>query len=257
MSRHRILPALGIVLAACGGGGNADLSTIPTTVLPDSLPTSLPSGAVSVIGADTVPAPSTTAPVVVTTAPGSIGLSPDGPWRLVDSAPGITTPGLVYELMPKLWVYLPVTEDVANGITWTFNETDRPLIEAYLQARLVFFRVTESNPFDVADPGWAKWYTDAGASYERVLSERSARGEVFDRDAGVVLRPVVLGEGRTDTEGIVFDCMLDGGVWRLPDGSLGADSTPGVAPNGLAASVVEVGDSWVVDRLANQPEACL
>ena len=68
-----------------------------------------------------------------------IGLSADGPWTLVDSAPGVTTPGLVYELMPGLWVYLPVVEDIPNGITWTLNEEDRPIIEAYLQARLVYY----------------------------------------------------------------------------------------------------------------------
>jgi hypothetical protein len=251
MSRYRILPALGIVLAACGGGGESDLATIP--------PTAAPSAAVDTTVTEPAPASSSSTSVAttvsVTTVAGAIGLSPDGPWRLVDSAPGITTPGLVYELMPKLWVYLPVTEDIANGITWTLNEPDRPLIEAYLQARLVFFRVTETNPFDLADPGWAEWYTDGGASYDGVLSERSSRGEVFDRDVGVVLRPVVLGEGRTDSEGIVFDCMLDGGVWRLPDGSLGADSTPGVAPNGVAAKV-SLSDHWAINGLATQPEAC-
>ena len=252
MSRYRILPALGIVLAACSGGGASDLATIP--------PTAAPSTAVATTVTESAPASSSgtsaAATVVATTVAGTIGLSPDGPWRLVDSAPGITTPGLVYELMPKLWVYLPVTEDIANGITWTLNEPDRPLIEAYLHARLVFFRVTETNPFDLADPGWAEWYTDGGASYERILSERSGRGELLDRDVGVVLRPVVLGDERSDNRGIVFDCMLDGSVWRLPDGSLGVGSTPGVISNGVSAVVDESQAAWMVEGIANQPEAC-
>jgi hypothetical protein len=66
----------------------------------------------------------------------TIQLSPDGPWRR-RLAPGITTPGLVYELMPGLWVWLPTEEDIPNGITWVLNEADLPIIEAYLQARLV------------------------------------------------------------------------------------------------------------------------
>jgi hypothetical protein len=261
MLRHRILPtlmiALGVIVAGCGSGGSGMPATVPPTsapVAPSPAPTT--DGTIVPTTPLTMTAVTPVATDPSTTVSDTLGLSPDGPWRRVDSAPGITTPGLVYELMPKLWVYLPTQEDLAHGITWTFTEPDREIIEAYLQARLVFFRVTETNPFDLADPGWAEWYADGGASYAPTLNDRSSRGEVFDRDAGVVLRPVVLGEGRTETAAIVFDCMLDGGVWRLPDGSLGPDSTPGVSPNGLAAEIALKNQSFRVERIATQPEAC-
>lgn len=242
-----LLAACGAVLAACSSTGHSAPATVPPLATTTSVEATAP--------------PSTTAPASTTTTTAStvvpgVALSADGPWTRVDGAPGISTPGLFYQLMPKLWVYLPTTEDIPHGITWTFTEKDRPIIEAYLQARLVFFRVTETNPFNLDDPGWAKWYTDSGASYHAVLSERSARGERFDRDVGVILRPVVLGEGRSDTSAIVFDCMLDGGVWRLPNGSLGADSTPGVIRNGLGALLGTTNRVWVVSRIANQVEAC-
>ncbi len=254
MLRHTLVTSLcaAALLAACSNGGMTEPSTIAPTVATAAIPTTtmavVTSTSTTAVPAGTTAPPSTDVPTV--------RLSPDGPWTRVDSAPGITTAGLVYELMPKLWVYLPTEIDLEHGITWTFNETDRPVIEAYLQARLVFYRVTKVNPFDLNDPGWREWYTDAGASYTEMLSARSNRGEVFDLDAGIVLRPTVLGEGREDDAAIVFDCMLDGSVWRLPNGALGEGSTPGVIENGLGAALA-VGGAWQVVRIADQPEACL
>ncbi len=251
-----VLAVAFVGLVGCHSGGSAD----PATIAPaSSLPTDASTPASSSSTSSTTELATTvvdTTTSVGSVPEGEIGLSPDGPWRLVDSAPGITTPGLVYELMPKLWVYLPVQEDIEQGILWTLTEEDLPIIEAYLQARLVFFRVTETNPFDLDDPGWPEWYTDAGESYRRVLGDRSDRGEVFDRDIGVVLRPTVIGDMRTDTQAVVFDCMLDGGVWRLPDGSLGEGSTPGVIANGLGAMVTLDRGRWIVSQVANQPDAC-
>ena len=253
MSRYRILPALGIVLAACSGGGASDLATIP--------PTAAPSTAVATTVTESAPASSSgtsaAATVVATTVAGTIGLSPDGPWRLVDSAPGITTPGLVYELMPKLWVYLPVTEDIANGITWTLNEPDRPLIEAYLHARLVYFQAVTSSPMDLDNPGWQQWYADGGAQFVDALAPKDSRGEVVDLDAGVVLRPVVIGDERTDSSGVILDCMLDGSVFRLRDGSLADGSSVGVSSVGVGYQLALNDDHWVLGAYGSQPEACL
>ena len=177
MQRHQHLAAAVLaacLLAACGDGGGAALDTIPPlrATVPSSTG-STGSTAVAAASSTTSSPAATTSPVAPTTtatAVPALGLSPGGPWTLVDSAPGITTPGLVYELMPKLWAYLPLEEDLPNGIAWTFREEDREIIEAYLQARLVFFRMTETNPFDLDDGGWAQWYRDAGASYRSVLA---------------------------------------------------------------------------------------
>jgi hypothetical protein len=250
---------LSFVAAACAGS-----TAVPVTIAPASPPapastpppvssTQVPA-ATSSVAASTLPVSSTTATTVL--PPGVVGLSPDGPWKLVDSAPGVTTPGLVYELMPKLWVFLPTEESRDDGNLFVPAPDDIPIIEAYLQARLVFFRATESNPISLEDPGWAAYYSDRGESYFTVLRPRLSEGQHFDRDLGVVLRPYVLGEGRSDTDAIVFDCMLDGGVWRFPNGSLSPTAIPGVAPNGLSARISMFGDRWITDGVANQPEAC-
>ena len=244
-TRTALLLVAGL-LAACDSGGNAAPDTLGTTPPTASVPGST----------TTVALGSTTSTVAATVPEGAVALSADGPWTLVDSAPGVTQPGLVYSLMPGLWVYLPVEEDIENGITWVLNEQDRPVIEAYLMARLTFFRATQHDPIDLDDDGWRNWYVDGGAAYATVLEARRTRHEVFDLDVGVVLRPVVLGEERSDSEAIVFDCMLDGGVWRLPDGSLGAESTPGVVLNGLGVRLRFADGIWKAASVANQPEAC-
>lgn len=239
--------ALVCVLAACDSGGNAAPDTLSTSPVTASLPAST-----------TTSPPETTGSVVpVTGAPGEIELSPDGPWTRVDSAPGVTKPGITYLLMPGVWVWLPTVEDIPNGITWVLNPDDLPVIEAYLQARIVFFRATSQDPIDLDDPGWAEWYADGGAGYVQVLSPRRDRHELFDRTGGVVLRPVVWGEERSDSTAIVMDCMLDGGVWLLPDGSLGPGSTPGVVENGLGARMTVEGGSWMAAGVSNEPMACV
>lgn len=241
----RAIVVMACALSACDSGGNAAPDTLGTL---ESVATLPPTTSTDPAAPSTLPA--------ATIDDGTLGLSPDGPWRQVDSAPGVTTPGLFYELMPKLWVYLPLEEDIPNGITWVLNEADLPIIEAYLQARLVYFTAITTNPIDLNLGGWETWYTDGGAAYRPNLSERIAQGQVGDLDAGVVLRPSVMGEERTDTTAIVVDCFLDGGVFRMPDGSLAPGSSPGVAPYGSAASLV-LGDSgWIVDRVAHQQEVC-
>lgn len=242
----RAIVVMACALSACDSGGNAAPDTLGTL---ESVATLPPTTSTDPAAPSTLPA--------ATIDDGTLGLSPDGPWRQVDSAPGVTTPGLFYELMPKLWVYLPLEEDIPNGITWVLNEADLPIIEAYLQARLVFFRATNADPIDLADEGWATWYQDEGSAYFSVLGSRRDRHEIFDRDQGVVLRPYVVGEARTDEYAIVLDCMLDGGVWRLPDGSLGSGSTPGVVNNGLGAELVLVDGRWVAGRVTNEAEACV
>jgi hypothetical protein len=187
---------------------------------------------------------------------GAAELSADGPWRRVDSAPGITTPGLVYELLPKLWVYLPTTEDVAHGITWTLTPQDVPVIEAYLHARLVFFRAALTSPIDTTSPEWSIWFRDGGTTLKNSLSTARAKGWTADLDQGVVLQPQVVGSDRSATSAVVFDCVLDGGVFVLPDGSLAPGSTRGVTRHGVGYRLASSGESWIVVQVGEQPDAC-
>lgn len=183
-------------------------------------------------------------------------LSADGPWHLVDAAPGVRAPGLVYELVPGLWAWLPVDEDVRRGVVWTFTASDREVVEAYLQARLTIVRAAMPTPFIDDDPGWGRWFLDGGAAFRAMVRERQRRGETYVLDRGVVLRPTVLGEGRTDDTAIVFDCVLDGGLWVRPDGSPGEGTRRGTYPTGVATRLQRVAGEWRIEHLAEQAEAC-
>ena len=178
---------------------------------------------------------------------GVVGLSADGPWRLVDSAPGVNSPGLVYELMPKLWVFLPTEESKDDGTLFVPSPNDIPIIEAYLQAMLVYFRASSSRPINLEDPGWKDHFGDGGQSYLRFLTPKKANGEYVDLDIGVVLRPRVIGDGQTAAGAVVFDCVLDGSVFRGSDGSLAEGSTPGVTRAGLASPIRLTGARWLAD----------
>ncbi len=237
---------LTFALVSCsGGGGKADgtLPTAPPTSAPATTVAATTTAAESTTIAETT---TTTVAPETTTVPDGVGLSPDGPWRLVDSAPGITTPGLVYELMPKLWAFIQLEETEASRYPWTLNDADRPIIEAYLQAQLTYFQAATSDPPDFTQPGWTQFYAVGGSRRFEPLKKRRLAGEVADLDTGVVYQPWLLGDERTDTYAIVADCVLDGGVFRLPDGSLAEGSTPGVTTTGKAARMEVIDGQWKV-----------
>lgn len=283
-----------LALVACSGGGSADVATLPVASAvvtgpgassggPSSTP--MPGATevattddmttdVTATGADATAADATDAVTIAldpaTTAgssgdetgptalpDGFVGLSPDGPWHLVDSAPGVDSPGLVYELMPKLWAFLPTEAVPDDGNLFVPQPQDIPIIEAYLQAKLVYFRAVTQNPIDLDDPGWSEFFTDGGAAYREVLEPKQAQGQHVDLDIGVVLRPYVLGDGRSDAHAIVFDCVLDGAVFVLPAGELAPGSTRGVGSHGQGIDVAHDGTMWVVARIARQEEACV
>lgn len=229
-------------LTACDSGGNA---------APPTLGTAPP--AVSMPPTTTAPPPTTTAASAAPASlpPGTVELSPDGPWRRVDSAPGITQPGLTYELMEGLWVWLPTVEDLPNGINWVLNEEDLPVIEAYLQARLVFYEAIAAEPMEFSSEGWDRWYVDGGSRLKAIFVPRGQEGYAADLSAGVVLRPSVAGEGRTESAAIVLDCAIDGAVLRDSAGNIGEGSTEGVTIQRLASSMVLAEIGWQLDRITD------
>ena len=240
----------GVALTGCSSGdGEGAVPTLPTAPPAPTAPppTASASAATSSTAGPTLP--ETTAPAAPTTVPMAVpvvGLSPDGPWRLVDSAPGVAAPGLVYELMPKLWAVIQVEETDESTYPWTLNEADRPIIEAYLQAQLTYYTAITSNPIDLDLPGWEEYYADGGAGYRALLSPRREQGQVADLDLGVVYRPSILGDERSSTTALVSECLLDGGVFKMPDGSLANGSRPGVSETAKWARMSLIGDRWLI-----------
>lgn len=204
----------------------------------------------------TAQVPASTASTMPGGSDSAAQLSAGGPWHLVDSAPGVRAPGLVYQLLPGLWAWLPVDENLRRGVVWTFTAADREVVEAYLQARLTIVRAGTTTPFGDDDPGWARWFLDGGTAFRSLLRERRQRGETYDLDRGVVLRPTVLGEERSADTAIVFDCVLDGGLWVRPDGSPGEGTRRGTYPTGVATRLRRVTGEWRIDHLTAQAEAC-
>jgi len=122
---------------------------------------------------------------------------------------------------------------------------------------LVFFRAATQRPIDLDDPGWAEAYVDGGARFKAVLRPRVEANQSLDLDVGVVLRPYVVGDGAAGSEAVVFDCELDGSVWRNADGTLAEGSAPGVVRYGLASTSTRVATGWVADQVSDHQEACL
>lgn len=255
MRRHRtttMLLAAAWLLAACVDSGGA------TAALPPASPPPSTRVATTTPASTAPPASSTTTTAAATTTVvPRLQLSTDGPWRRVDSAPGITTPGLFYELMPKLWAYLPLEMDLEHGIAWTLhNPDDIPVIEGYLRARLTYYQAVTQNPVDLETPDWYRHFVDPAAVYFGFLADHRSRGEMVDMDLGVVTRPEVIGDERTDRTAMIFDCVSDGGVFLRPDGTLAEGSKRGFGRQGLAFRMVRDAAGWKVLEVGSEPTAC-
>lgn len=242
------LVVVATLLISCSSGNSATPDTLPSPASTE--PTA------STAAAAATDAVSTTTTAVAADLPDlGIDLSPDGPWERVASVPGVDLPGLGYRLMDGVWAWLPTVEDLPSGITWVLNENDRPIIEAYLLAQYTVYRSITSQPMDFTGEGWLRYYTDEGRTrkvgFWQAHADLGRRVELAD---GVVLRPVVMGERRTDTEALIYDCMLDGAVTLETDGQLSPDSGWGVSAEGGQALMHLDGGTWRAGRMADRIE---
>lgn len=246
-----------VLLVACADASGG-LEAVPTAPSSPAV-TTAPMAAAATTEPPVTAAPTTLdGPAPEATDPPGITTLGEGPWRRVAGAPGIDTPGLFYELMPELWAYLPVVEDIDQGIGWTFQERDREVIEAYLQARLVYYRAVTQDPMDLDDEGWEYWYADGGADwYMSFLPQRRDLGQVTDLDLGVVLRPQVIGDERSEMTAIVMECLHDGSVLLEGNGELAEDSYHGVALVGRAYRMERIDEVWRMIGVYSADMACM
>lgn len=258
-----LMSALTLVVACSGGEGGVDAgtATLPTAVptVPRVATTLSPSTTAAATSSSSSSSSTSSSVVLLPVPPSSSGvveLSADGPWRRVDSAPGVTTAGLFYELMPGLWAYLPQVADIPNRIYWTLNETDRPIIEDYLMAMLTYYRSVSQRPMDFSSPDWDTYFTTFGKTLgtNQLIEDK---GRYLELDQGVVLRPTVSGDNLTTTTRQLWDCVLNGAVYRNGDGTLAPGSSLGVAPNGRATNVVLIDGVWKLDVMqSNIADLC-
>ncbi|MDP2293136.1 MAG: hypothetical protein Q8M22_18290 [Actinomycetota bacterium] len=106
------------------------------------------------------------------------------------------------------------------------------------------------------DPGWSLYFEDGGAGMRQVLQPRSDDGLALNMDLGIVMRPWVIDDQRTDTEALVVDCVNNGSVLQRQDGSLASTSSPGWGPNSYLASMVLADGDWKMGRLEGWEDAC-
>lgn len=246
--------ALAFTLLACSDPGQTLETVAPTT----STATPPSSAATTTTGAPstTVEATTTLTPTTAVSTANTLALT-EGPWTVVSSIPEVTEPGLYYELsLPGLYAYFPEKINDGDPVFWTMNEADRPIIEAYLNAQLTINQSMLTRPMDFNLAGWDLYFEDGGASLQEDLRAWNESGQQLSMDLGIVMRPWVIEDGRSDTEVNVVDCINDGSTMRAIDGSLGPGSFNGWGRHGYWVNMVKVDGKWMVRNVGVWSDGC-
>ena len=245
--------ALAFTLLACSDPGNT-LDTVAPTVSTTAPPSTVASTTTAAT-TTTLAATTTLTPTTAVSTANTLALT-DGPWTVVASIPEVTEPGLYYELsLPGLYAYFPEKINDDDPVFWTMNEADRPIIEAYLNAQLTINQAMLTRPMDFNLAGWDLYFED-GSQTQQSLRAWSDAGQALDMDQGIVLRPWVIEDARTDTAATVIDCLADGSVMRTPAGDLAPGSTPGRGFHGYSVSMELLDGRWQVTELGLWEDAC-
>ena len=172
----------------------------------------------------------------------------------VDTAPGVTTRGDTRKLLDEgLWAHIPWEIDPNDLSQLSVNPEDVPIIEAYVRANIVYYRAALGQT-TTDDPDFAKYSTTGGHVFDSGFNERKQRAVILSLGSGALLRPYVLGDNRTETTAVIFDCELDD-EQEIPIGG-----TPKLHPmhrDGQYATMVKVGGQWKIDKAGLMPSACL
>ncbi len=265
-----LVAATALMAAGCSGGSSAEpeVTAPPPATSQGSEPVVTGSSSTA---SPTDPPPSTTVETVATepststsatstppTEPDDDRFLPEGLGTVVDSAPGVNSPGEITELIDNVWFFVPseTVEDDSNVVPPL--PEDRDILAAYAEAQAAYHEQASMQPLS-AEPSdrLAAAMADGGQRLaENVLGPAASAGQHLDLTDGIVLRPVVIADPRSDTEAFIFDCQLDGTVFVNADGSLADGQTRGVKEFPQIASVVRKDGTWIVERLTRDERAC-
>ncbi len=270
-SAHLICVLLLAVLAACNGSEAANPeetapppSRASTTVDTDLAETTSPPTEPPVT-TETSEQPTTIetpAPIDVetsTTVADQGGFLPEELGPRVDSVPGVNSAGEITQLLEGVWIFVPTEPDPADANVVPPLPEDAEILAAYAEAQGAYHEQASQSPLD-PQPGepMRATFADAGQRLaDNVLIPESEAGRHLDLSDGIVLRPVVVADPRSDTEAFIFDCQLDGTIFVNEDGSLPEGTTPGVREFPQIASVILQDGKWIVDRLTRDERACV
>jgi len=267
--------SLAVAMAVTCGIGFVGLltngcSSQPNEVAPVSFETQAPTGATSTSG----PAPTTTttaAPATTTAATTtlftlfpttSLGAGPEitGPMFSdslgvkIDTAPGVHSRGDTRKLLDQgLWVHIAWEADPQDFSVYTAYPEDIEILEAYTRATLAYYKgALGLTP--TTDPDFDLYMINGSTRFNEAFEERSAAGTILSLGSGVLLRPYVLGDQRSETTAVVLDCvLLDEQEISLASGS---PTLGEFRPYPVVATMIKTSDGWKIDRLGSEPGVC-
>lgn len=247
----------GLGAAACSGGAGevAPVSLEPiASTLPAAATTPSTTVAVTAVSTTDASQPDTTQPG--TTFPELTGpVFSDALGVKVASAPGVNTPGDTRQLLPEgLYVHIAWTADPADPSVFTVQPDDIPILEAYANAVTTYYRAAMTT-MTTDDPGFAEYFIDGGALFDKAFERRRSALEKIVIGAGVVLRPYVLSDQTTASTAVVLDCLLDDEAYVAQGSASPPVSSP--TPYGQVVTMVFVDGRWIVDKAGPEPRACV
>ncbi|MEP2372697.1 hypothetical protein [Ilumatobacter sp.] len=187
------------------------------------------------------------------------GFLPEELGPRVDSVPGVNSAGEITQLLDGVWIFVATEPDPADANVVPPLPEDAEILAAYAEAQGAYHEQASQSPLD-PQPGEAMQasFADAGQRLaDNVLIPEREAGRHLDLSDGIVLRPVVVADPRSETEAFIFDCQLDGTVFVNEDGSLPEGTTRGVREFPQIASVILQDGEWIVDRLTRDERACV
>ena len=172
----------------------------------------------------------------------------------VDTAPGINTRGDTRRLLTEgLYVHIAWEADPNDHSVFTVFPDDIEILEAYANAVTAYYRAAMTTR-STDSPEFEEFLIDAEAMFGPAFAEARNSGHVLDLGAGVVLRPYVIGDRRTDSAAVVYDCYLQDDSYVLS----GEDKAGGdLLPKGQIVTLAKVDGRWKVDGASAGGSACL
>jgi hypothetical protein len=242
VSLDSVAPPLSVVATAA-----ASTTAIPVTAA--SAASSTTATSTSAPTADTSAAP-------ITTVGGLTGpMFSDDLGVKVDTAPGVNTRGDTRRLLDEgVFVHIAWEPDPTDASVFTVQPDDIPILEAYAMANAVYYRAAMGQT-TTDDPLFDALMLNGGDGFAAAFDRRRNEGVVLSVGSGVLLRPYVLGDNRTETSAIIFDCYLhDEQEVAISGGQ------PNLSPfrqEGQFAVMTKIDGAWKVQRAGLEPGACL
>ena len=246
------------LLAACSGQSNhvapVSFDDPPASVATTTAPTTTVAPSSSVAASTTAAAAAATTTSALAEGDALTGPTfSDALGIRVDTAPGVRTRGDTRQLVPDgLYVHIAWEPDPDDPSVFTVQHDDIDILEAYTNAVRVFYEAATTDL--VIDDRFARFFSDGGAKFTSSFDEARAGGFVKNLGPGVLLRPYVLADNRSDVSAVVLDCTLSSEEWLQADQPNSLSSPMRL---GSITTMILNDGRWMIDVVAEEGGACL